>query len=173
MIPGVSMTHPETSSAPEPALFGCVVQYTGRDAAWLRLTGELDLTTAPQLASRLDEGLTRVRLIVVDLRELTFMDCTALAVIVAAHNRARCSERRLVLIRGPQPVDRLLKLTGLADRMEITDLQSIHAGPIHTERIAPVRMSATGASSDPGRSGTFGPSAATRIRCNLDGEGIM
>ncbi len=128
---------PEAPPVREAAVFGCVLHHSGRDAAWIRLSGELDLATAPQLTMRLDEALISARLVVIDLRQLTFMDSTGLAVLINAHNRARRGERRLVLIRGPLQVDRLLKLTGLADRLEITDLQSVQARPTRTDRFAP------------------------------------
>jgi anti-sigma B factor antagonist len=118
---------PRDPSGPESGVFRLRPQHRGRDAAWIRLSGELDLATAAQFAARLNDALSAARLVVVDLRQLTFMDSTGLSVLVTAQHRARRSGRRLVLIRGPRQVDRLLKLIGFADRLEITDLQSLQS----------------------------------------------
>ena len=53
-----------------------------------------------------------------DLAGLSFMDSTGLRLIVAAAARAGEAGRRFVVVRGPDPVHRVLELTGL-DRLEI------------------------------------------------------
>lgn len=118
-----------------PESFRCVLQHSGRDAAWLTLSGELDLAAAPFFAPRLEYALAGARLVIVDLRRLTFMDSAGLAVIVTGHRRARRSGRRLVLIRGLGQVDRLLQITGLSARLEITALQQIHTGATRPDRV--------------------------------------
>jgi len=56
---------------------------------------ELDLATAPKLAHFLaEENGTDV---VLDLRDLAFVDSTGIHVIVAAHNRLESEGRRLTL----------------------------------------------------------------------------
>ena len=67
----------------------------------LALTGELDIAGA----ARVEQELERIEreppaTIVLDLRELAFMDSTGLRVIVAADGRAREQARRLVIVRG-------------------------------------------------------------------------
>lgn len=125
--------------APEPALsatFCCGLRHSGRDAAWLSLSGHLDLAAAGGLAARLEDALGGARLIVVDLRELTFVDRAGFSAILSAHQRARRSGRRLVLVRGPAHVNRLLELPGLADQVEIIDLQRIPTGGPAADRMA-------------------------------------
>lgn len=123
------MSRPESlpaASAPQADLpFDCALSHSGRGAAWIRLSGELDLSNAPRLTGCLDDAFASARLVVVDLRHLTFMDSCGLGVLTRAHVRAHASERRLVLIRGPRQVDRLLEITGLDERLEITDLLSV------------------------------------------------
>ena len=51
--------------------------------------GELDLATAPELEAAHPGALDGGQDVVVDLRELEFMDSTGLRVLVAAHARAR------------------------------------------------------------------------------------
>ena len=62
------------------------------------------------------------QLFVVDLRNLEFMDSTGLSVLVRAHQRAEENGRRLGLVNGSQQVQRLLTLTGVAERLTLTDL---------------------------------------------------
>ncbi len=106
--------------AAEPA-FGCELSQVGRGAAWVRVTGELDRTTAPQLTQILGQA-GRARIVVVDLRGLTRVDSTGVGAIVDASRSARRHGRRLVLVRGLTRVDRLLALIGALDAVETVDL---------------------------------------------------
>lgn len=106
-----------------PATFACTLRDGGLNAAWVRVTGELDLATAPQLEQTLQQADLRAPRIVLDLRQLTFMDSSGVHVIVEASRRARQAGHRLVLVRGPLPVDRVLKLTRASDVLEIVDLE--------------------------------------------------
>jgi anti-anti-sigma regulatory factor len=67
---------------------------------------------------------------VLDLRELAFIDCCGIHAIIRAGIRARQAGRRLVLVRVPANVDRMLALTGSADQVEIGDVDPI-APPVH------------------------------------------
>jgi anti-anti-sigma factor len=90
--------------------FACFWTKGGLDAAWVQVLGELDIDTTPHLARVLRES--KSRLVVLDLRELAFMDSSGVHTIVNASARARQLGRRLVLLRGPPDVDRVFKLTG-------------------------------------------------------------
>lgn len=88
----------------------------------LALTGELDIAGA----ARVEQELERIErelppTIVLDLRELAFMDSTGLRVIVAADGRAREQSRRLVIVRGTDTVQRIIEMTRLDERLEIVD----------------------------------------------------
>jgi anti-anti-sigma factor len=80
----------------------------------VRACGELDLATVPDLRVRLLAAVERHPAgVVVDLSQVTFADCSALAALVAARNRARELGRPLPVLRGTPPkVARLLKATG-------------------------------------------------------------
>jgi anti-anti-sigma factor len=84
--------------------------------------GELDLATSPELEDQLrriwDTGSEQL---VIDLRELEFMDSTGLSIIVKAHQRLSDEGRRLSLVRGSQQVQRLLDLTGVSERLQLVD----------------------------------------------------
>ena len=92
------------------------------DGVHVELSGELDLATAPKL----EDELSRVEgdgpdVIVLDLRPLAFMDSSGLRALLSADARARESGRRLVLIRGDERVQRVLRITRLDERLEIVD----------------------------------------------------
>jgi anti-sigma B factor antagonist len=117
----------QTVASPEGGgwRFRCTLRQSGRDAAWIRVAGELDVATAPQLEQTLREAVVGTRRVVLDLRALTFMDCTGVGVIVQFSHRARQTGGRLALVRGPAPVDRVFVLTGTDDGLEIVDLDPI------------------------------------------------
>ncbi len=106
-----------------PARFACALRDGGLDAAWVRVTGELDLATAPQLEQTLQQADLRAPRVVLDLRKLTFINASGVHVIVEASRRARRCGHRLVLVRGPSAVDRVLELAGASDVLEIVDLE--------------------------------------------------
>jgi anti-sigma B factor antagonist len=86
------------------------------------LVGELDLSTV----AKVQEELRRVEAtapatVVVDLSKLTFLDSTGLRCIVTADERARDQGRRVVIVRGPDPVQRVFTITRLEERLEMVD----------------------------------------------------
>ena len=93
----------------------------GSDVAFVQVVGELDIVTAPALERTLRDAELRAPLVVLDLRELTFTDSSGVHVIANASARADRAGRRLVLVRGPAQVDRMLTLITSAV-LEIVDL---------------------------------------------------
>jgi anti-sigma B factor antagonist len=88
----------------------------------ISVSGELDLASSPALQQELDRTFdSELELLIIDLRELEFMDSTGLSVLVKAHQRAEESGLRFALVRGPQQVERLLTMTGVAERLTIVD----------------------------------------------------
>ncbi|MFJ9444967.1 STAS domain-containing protein [Kitasatospora sp. NPDC101235] len=83
----------------------------------VRVRGEIDLDTAPALRCELERALAEHHVVVLDLSQVTFMDCAGLGALVQARNQADHSGRRLVLHGTGRPVARLLKLTGLTRRL--------------------------------------------------------
>ena len=86
----------------------------------LAVFGELDVASTPELEAELVRA-TDKELVVVDLRELEFIDSTGLGVLVKAHDRAREAGRRFALVRGLGQVQRLLGLTGLSEQLAVAD----------------------------------------------------
>ena len=105
-----------------PPAFACSWAGGGQDAAWVHLSGELDVATAPQLRRTLRESQLSARLVVLDLRGLAFMDSSGVHAIIDASVRARQAGRRMVVLRGPPNVDRVLMLSRSIDDVEIHDL---------------------------------------------------
>ena len=86
------------------------------------VSGELDLASSPVLEQRLDEVFSSdAPLVILDLRELDFMDSTGLSVLIKAHQAAEERDRRLCLVKGPPQVQRLLSLTGVGERLSVLD----------------------------------------------------
>ena len=86
------------------------------------LVGELDLSTV----AKVQEELRRVEAdspptVVVDLSKLTFLDSTGLRCILTADERARDQGRRVVIVRGPDAVQRVFTITRLEERLEMVD----------------------------------------------------
>ena len=90
-----------------------------RTPTGFRVEGELDLATAPVLASHLAPLPDGTADVVVDVSRIDFVDSTGLSVLVQAHHTARSAGRRLVLVSPSLRVRRLLEITGLDDVMTI------------------------------------------------------
>jgi anti-sigma B factor antagonist len=88
----------------------------------IRLVGELDLATSPELDRLLDElaGNGHSQLLI-DLTGVEFMDSTGLASILRALDAARHNGHRLSVRRGSPQVQRLFELTGIGDRLTFED----------------------------------------------------
>jgi anti-anti-sigma factor len=125
------LAFPAWGAAPAGALpppFACSCTSGGLDAARVYVGGELDIATTPQLERTLDAS--QARLVVLDLRELAFIDGCGIHAIIRAGIRARQAGRRLVLVRVPSNVDRMLALSGSSDKVEIGDVDPV-VPPVH------------------------------------------
>ena len=58
---------------------------------------------------------------ILDLRQIEFMDSTGLRVLLSAHQRAHETGRRFALVRGADQVERVLTLTGVRDLLTVVD----------------------------------------------------
>jgi anti-anti-sigma factor len=91
------------------------------DGLALRITGELDIASASTLEQELERAAALSSLILLDLRNTTFMDATALGVITRSDQRIREFGGRLILVPGSLAVRRLLGVSGMYGRLEIVD----------------------------------------------------
>jgi anti-sigma B factor antagonist len=99
--------------------FELTVQHIGTGAVSIRLRGALDLA----YAYRFDDEIRHAErdasdCLVLDLRELDFVDSAGISRILAARRRARRAGRRLVLVRGSTAVQRFMHLAALTEHFE-------------------------------------------------------
>ncbi len=86
----------------------------GAELGTVSLSGEVDIFTAPRFRECLVELLdTGVRRLVVDLSEVTFIDSTALGVLIGAVRRVHGSGGSMAVVVATRPVERVLGVTGL------------------------------------------------------------
>ncbi|MGZ8693315.1 MAG: STAS domain-containing protein [Gaiellaceae bacterium] len=81
-------------------------------ATVVAVAGELDLYRIPALTEALHSVPCTGR-VVVDLREVTFLDSTTLALFVRAHRRLQEAGRELILWVGKQTPMRAFTVTGI------------------------------------------------------------
>jgi len=92
----------------------------GRILASLR--GEVDLSTVSEVNARFDEALEDTPdLLVLDLREVTFLDSSGLRMLLRLDERQRSAGKKLAVVRGGRRVARVLELTGADERLTIVD----------------------------------------------------
>jgi anti-sigma B factor antagonist len=88
----------------------------------LRLTGELDLAGVDRFERLLTTDQTpEVATFVLDLRKLTFIDSSGLRALIMADQRVRAEGGRFIVVRGPDRVNEVLEMTGVAQRIELVD----------------------------------------------------
>lgn len=104
------------------------VEHEG-DVRRIRLAGELDLATAGAVDHELNEAFADGQCqILVDMRELTFIDSTGLALFVAAIGQDG-EGKRLRFVPSPAPaVTRVLQVTGLDARLPLAEGGAAGAG---------------------------------------------
>ncbi|MEU4428844.1 STAS domain-containing protein [Actinoplanes sp. NPDC024001] len=86
----------------------------------LRIQGDLDAEVAPALQTCLEGGLERAADVLVDLSDVSLIDCVCLGVLLRAHHRAR-SLGLLLALAAPSPsVQRTLAATRVDRALHIT-----------------------------------------------------
>lgn len=85
--------------------FVCSLEDPGGEVAVVDVAGELRAAAAPELACTMRRAERHARLVVLDLRRLTFIAPCGAHVILAAAIRARRTGRQVVVVHGPAPVD--------------------------------------------------------------------
>jgi anti-anti-sigma factor len=91
-----------------------------RGEGWLAAIGELDLAAAPTLHDRVGELLAAgCDRLVIDLREVTFIDLTGVRLLLALARDADDGGWRLSLIQNDGQVRQMLTLTGALDQLPL------------------------------------------------------
>jgi anti-anti-sigma factor len=88
-------------------------------SATVKLTGDVDMASAPRLHSLLeelvDDGTKRI---VLDCRALTFLDSSGIGVLVATRTRMG-DDGELVLESPPSHVRKVLEITGMGSQLSV------------------------------------------------------
>lgn len=80
----------------------------------IAVAGEIDLFTAPELKAALSEALDAGRSrIVVDLTDTTFLDSTALGVLIGAVKRLRSRDGAMTIVNSDANIAKTFEITGL------------------------------------------------------------
>jgi anti-anti-sigma factor len=92
------------------------------DTHVISLCGELDLANAGTAETALQASLAEnASQVVIDMRELEFIDSTGIALLVAALGNNRGEEKVRFIASAAPAVTRVLELTGLSERLPLTD----------------------------------------------------
>lgn len=98
------------------------VSESGDDAVLIALEGDLDISGVPTLEKELKrlEGQGPAH-IILDLRQLLFLDSSGLRAIVSADSRARRDGWKLTVVQGPETVRRVFSITLMDKRLHLVD----------------------------------------------------
>ena len=99
---------------PFPDAFSIRIEPHGETAVVVP-TGELDLATAPALDAALARALESVGAgrVVLDLRELEFIDSSGLRSLLTARKQAEDAGARFSLVAGHRGLERTLEIAGV------------------------------------------------------------
>ena len=104
-------------------------------APGVRVRGEVDMGTAPQLTAALDAAIRETRgAFVVDLCDVTFLDSSGVSVLVRARAVLGRAERALVIVCPPGPARRVFELAGIADLLALFDSRKHAAASLQPAR---------------------------------------
>jgi anti-anti-sigma factor len=101
--------------------FGLQTETQG-NSALVTIRGDLDVQVAEHVADELSRvESTSPDVLVLDLRRLSFMDSSGMAVVAAAQARAAAAGRRFAVVAPPAGVMRAFEVSGLAELVTIAD----------------------------------------------------
>jgi anti-anti-sigma factor len=120
-MPQASPVPSSSSGALEGTPFLCTLAVGGRCAAWVHVAGELDLVTSPQLAGTLAEARLGARLVVLDAREVTFVDSSGVHVISDASKACEHDGGRLMVVPSAA-LERILAIAHMRGGISTFDL---------------------------------------------------
>lgn len=101
--------------------FACAYQMDDVGFVSLHVEGELDLANLPAFRRVLQGAQSEAETVSLNLRDLAFIDCSALKEVLDADAAARRMGHTLTLVRASGQVDRVMNLTGALERIEVVD----------------------------------------------------
>ena len=105
---------PREEQFPRPPELKTRVAMSG-DHRTIYLAGELDIATAPELNALVGSIVLDASEIVIDLRQLEFIDSTGLACILECQDACRRCDTDFLLTPGTAQARRMFEITGLLD----------------------------------------------------------
>lgn len=97
-----------------PSEFALATESLDDNRHVVAVEGEIDLFTAPELKAALSDALESGRTrIVVDLTGTTFLDSTALGVLIGAVKRLRSRDGALTIVNTDPNIAKTFEITGL------------------------------------------------------------
>jgi anti-sigma B factor antagonist len=94
--------------------FSIELEADDNGAQIFRLSGDLDVATAPALRGALSEAATQGRHeLIVDLTRIEFLDSTGLGALIGANKRAQENGGEVRIVAAEGQILRLLRITGL------------------------------------------------------------
>lgn len=115
---------PEQSRAEQIIKLGhlSVRSFRDDDVHTIAIAGEMDLSNAAEVERELVRAeATNATRIIIDLSELTFMDSTGIRLLITAHARSRTDGDRLMLVRPPARVFRVLTIAGVDELLPFAE----------------------------------------------------
>jgi len=93
-----------------------------RGSTVVSLSGEIDLSALGALEQALAHVLEAPpALLVLDLREVSFLDSSGLRLILRLDRSQREARSRLTVVRGGRRVERVFELTGAAEHLDLVE----------------------------------------------------
>jgi anti-sigma B factor antagonist len=90
-------------------------------AAVIAPAGEVDLVSVHRVRDVLRRAAADCRRVVLDLRQVSFMDSSGLRLLVEAQQHAEADGFSFAVVRGPASLERLFEVTGLDTRLDVHD----------------------------------------------------
>lgn len=116
----ISVRKPGRAPLPDLPDFACARGRAG-DASSVILSGELDIAVVPELDRALRRAEAESKTVVVDLRDLEFMDCAAAELLLTTHRRIGRAGGRLTVVPGTAEVAWFLTLLGMERQLDLVD----------------------------------------------------
>jgi len=93
---------------------------SGSGYVLVSVVGEVDVATAPQLRDRLEEAVAEgFPTVVVDLTGVTFLDSTALGVLIEASKLCEAAGRTMRIAVSEPRILKIFEITGLTEFFDI------------------------------------------------------
>jgi anti-sigma B factor antagonist len=123
-------------TAPKPLMTGALLRFSHRrfnTVGTVRTAVEQDIAAVPELDLTLCHAQADARVVVLDLRELEFIDSSGARLLFAADRQAREAGGRLLIGRDAAQIDRLFVLSGVDRQLEFVDQPPAVAAPAAME----------------------------------------